>query len=106
MQTEIAKITIESKAVTSETATAQNVHDKNSFMKEKAQHLQQRPLTESSLHRILPIAAFDRLIESAETCFSLTKLGKRCQIKLYDPPDEAPDILEGLASLDVRKDWE
>ncbi|KAF2190065.1 DUF1766-domain-containing protein [Zopfia rhizophila CBS 207.26] len=106
MQTEISKITLESKAVTLETATTQKVNDRNSFMKEKAQHLQQMPLTESNLHRILPVAALDRLIESSGTCVSLTKLGKRCRIKLREPTDEAPDIFDGLSSLDARKDWD
>jgi hypothetical protein len=74
-------------------------------MKETARNLQKKPLTETTLQKILPINALDMLIEGSGTCVSLTKQGSRCKNKLYGPVDELPDLFEGFARLNIPKDW-
>lgn len=98
--------TLESKTVVSRTAAPENVRDGDDLIEKKAKYLQQMPIEESTLHQILPTCAFDRLIESLATCVSPTKTGKRCRIKLREPRDRVPDMLESIACLNVRKDWD
>lgn len=86
-------------------AAIRKAEDKNDKMFQKARELQRKTLTVDILHKILPVAAFTRLAESSETCVSLTTKKERCRIKLRNPTEGAPDILEALVSLDIRKDW-
>lgn len=99
---------INTQTVTLESASSQQVlEDKKRRIMAKAQHLQQKPLTQWDLPKIVPLDAFDRLIESFENCvFFLEKERRRCKRRLFNTLDEAPEILESLAGLNVRNDWD
>lgn len=105
MSSAISELSQSSNITTSANGTVQHAPDRYGSMEEKARLLQQIPLTELTLRKILPDDVFVRLIESVETCVALSKEGKRCRIRLKKPIDELPNIIEGLVKWDIRRDW-
>lgn len=91
---------------TSSTAQKQNSLTPNILLEETVKNLLQIPFDETQLDRILPLYAFEKLVEDPETCVSPTKKGWRCAKPIHIPRDGAPGILEDLAFLDAREDWE